>query len=121
MYKKTYQQLLENNKWKIKADSIRARDNNECQNCGIKDVSLHVHHKRYYKNQPPWIMEDEYLITLCQHCHHKEHEDKDIKEFQYIGKNRQKKLDKKNKPKRNRSNIGVVFSKPYQPKQKLNK
>lgn len=37
-------------------------------------VVMHVHHKYYILNQLPWEYEDEALVTLCNWCHWKLHE-----------------------------------------------
>jgi hypothetical protein len=116
---KSYKELLEDVRWKKKSAAIRKRDRYTCRGCGVKDTTLHVHHTRYYKDMPPWAVENEYLITLCKSCHEKEHKDKHISEFQYIGKNqikKNKKLLKQKINKERRKNRNVVFSKPFVPK-----
>jgi 5-methylcytosine-specific restriction protein A len=49
------------------------RDRFCCQECGIKDQTLHVHHLKYLKNNYIWAVPTWYLITLCDACHSKEH------------------------------------------------
>ena len=48
--------------------SIRDRDNNQCQNCGIEQEELafllHVHHINYIKKN----CNPDNLITLCKSC-----------------------------------------------------
>lgn len=118
--KKPYKELLEDTRWKMKARAIRRRDRHTCQGCGAKNTILHVHHKRYYKDMPPWAVENEYLITLCEPCHEKEHEGKHISEFLYQGK-KQKKQKQKQVKKQKRKNRNVVFSKPFVPKYTIEK
>lgn len=93
--KKSYKDYLSDIKWITKAKFIRQRDNHICKSCGIKNVELHVHHQRYYKNQPPWLVENKYLITLCQPCHEKEHEQKTISEFIYVSNKIKRKILRK--------------------------
>lgn len=55
--------------WKRTAKLIRNRDNYICQNCGIRETKLDVHHKI-----PFYLTQDnssENLITLCKSCHQK--------------------------------------------------
>lgn len=100
-----YKELLQDIKWITKAKFIRQRDNHTCQSCGVKNVELHVHHKRYYKGHKPWEVENKYLITLCEKCHEKEHQGKDINEFIYI-KHKRKSKTKKVKRQPRTYNIG---------------
>lgn len=92
--KKSYRDYLLDIKWITKAKFIRQRDNHTCKSCGIKNVELHVHHQRYYKNHKPWEVENKYLITLCEPCHKKEHEGKNINEFIYYKPKSKKKAKK---------------------------
>jgi hypothetical protein len=39
---------------------------------------LNVHHTFYQKGKNPWEYEDQHLITLCQPCHFKVHEEETI-------------------------------------------
>lgn len=49
-----------------------------CQNCGAKDVTLNVHHKRYVKGRKIWEYTIEELSVLCEPCHQEEHQQKDL-------------------------------------------
>lgn len=44
-------------------------------------IILHVHHKYYIKGKLPWEYADESLITLCQNCHQKVHDETEIPEY----------------------------------------
>lgn len=50
----------------------------ECENCGSSDDTLHVHHLRYFKGRSPWEYENDELAVLCEGCHTREHEAKDL-------------------------------------------
>ena len=47
-------------------------------------ISLHVHHKLYFKGRLPWNYEDFHLVTVCDRCHihfHQKHKVKVYDEF----------------------------------------
>ena len=73
MNRKQYYALLQDPKWKIKAQFIRKRDGYKCQHCGKKTHRLQVHHTIYINGLNPWEYENETLISLCSTCHKKEH------------------------------------------------
>src|SRR5690606_32483853 len=41
-------------------------------------TDLNIHHKYYVKGKMAWEYDNESLITLCERCHQKEHEDNSI-------------------------------------------
>jgi len=53
--------------------SILRRDHFTCRICGATGEKLNVHHIIYLENKEPWEYDDNYLITLCEFCHAKEH------------------------------------------------
>lgn len=59
-----------NKKSKIRIDSIPVISN--------EIVKLHVHHKYYIAGKLPWDYEDAALVTLCNWCHWKIHEETEI-------------------------------------------
>lgn len=80
-----YEQLLLQPEWKEKRLHIIRRDGHRCQYCGATD-NLQVHHKYYlqYPNHTrpkPWEYPDTALITLCDDCHKKVHDTKQIKSY----------------------------------------
>lgn len=77
MKKKTYSELLSDPRWQKKRLEIMQRDNFTCQHCGCTTQALHVHHK-YYNSSLPWEYPDNAYITLCEHCHALEHDDKEM-------------------------------------------
>lgn len=48
---------------------IMSRDKFTCKKCGDTKNQLHVHHKEYIDGNDPWDYPDDFLITLCEHCH----------------------------------------------------
>jgi hypothetical protein len=78
----TYADLLLDPRWDDKRKIILRRDRYTCQECGIKDTVLQVHHHFYHPNTMPWDYDNEVLITLCEKCH--EHEEF-LKNFDYLG------------------------------------
>lgn len=43
-----------------------------------KSYDLHVHHKLYIENRLPWEYKNDQLVTLCNWCHWKFHEENDV-------------------------------------------
>lgn len=73
----TYAEQLRHPNWQRRRLEILERDGFECQLCFDTETQLHVHHKRYFKGRKAWEYEDEYLITVCENCHHDAHETAD--------------------------------------------
>lgn len=73
--KLSYRLQLLTEEWKLKATSIKNRDNNCCQDCGNTD-KLHVHHLEYHGGKMAWEYEDSLLITVCETCHINRHKTK---------------------------------------------
>jgi len=67
-----YAEKLKDPKWQKKRLEILKRDDWQCQNCGDKEETLHVHHKDYLPGKDPWDIPSEFLITLCAPCHETE-------------------------------------------------
>lgn len=67
--KSTYYELLKHPKWQKKRLEILEAANFECECCGGKDKTLHVHHKYYKKGLKPWEYPDHSLLCLCEDCH----------------------------------------------------
>lgn len=76
MSSKSYLKLLEDPRWKIKRLEIVQRDNHACCCCEKDCYELHVHHLKYLPNRKPWDYPNHLLITLCEFCHHLEHDHK---------------------------------------------
>jgi 5-methylcytosine-specific restriction endonuclease McrA len=64
-----YSELLKDPRWQRVRLKILERDKWQCQGCGEKEKTLHVHHKFYQVGFMPWDYNDEILITLCEECH----------------------------------------------------
>lgn len=65
----TYAEKLLDPRWQKRRLEILQRDHFTCQICGDKTKTLHVHHKRYFRDQDPWDYAADYLVTLCEDCH----------------------------------------------------
>lgn len=74
MKQDNYSEQLKDPRWQKKRLEILQRDDFTCQICGHKDKTLHVHHVYYKKGLKPWEYKDSSLITLCEDCHHEEHQ-----------------------------------------------
>jgi hypothetical protein len=46
-----------------------------------KQYIMHVHHKHYVLSNLPWDYPDDDLITLCNWCHHKFHQENSVDVF----------------------------------------
>jgi len=71
--KSTYSEKLRSPLWQRRRLEIFQRDNFQCQSCDRTDLTLHVHHLKYFPNLEPWEYEDHYLVTYCELCHNSEH------------------------------------------------
>lgn len=70
--------LYQHSKWFKKRGIILRRDNYKCTVCS-SDKNLRVHHTFYYKNYvAPWEYPNNSLLTLCEDCHKKWHEQHEI-------------------------------------------
>lgn len=74
-----YNELLQQPQWLAKRREILTRDFNRCRNCASRD-SLQVHHRQYHLKSDgskvlPWNYESKYLITLCETCHKRGHDE----------------------------------------------
>lgn len=73
--KEQYHQELEHPMWKKKRDMIIKRDQCQCRLCGSRH-NLQVHHIKYSPDKKAWEYPNLDLITLCEDCHKKVHQDK---------------------------------------------
>lgn len=77
----TYRDQLRDPRWQKKRLEALEASGWECENCGDKTTTLHVHHKRYVKGRMAWEYEKEELSVLCEPCHEQEHEDRKVLEW----------------------------------------
>jgi 5-methylcytosine-specific restriction endonuclease McrA len=64
----SYQEKLQDPRWKERRMEILVRDKGRCVACGSPHW-LQVHHKEYISGLEPWEYPDELLETLCRRCH----------------------------------------------------
>jgi len=64
----SYAEKLKDPRWQRRRLEILQRDDWKCIYCSDLKAVLHVHHKKY-AGLNPWDAPDDYLITLCEHCH----------------------------------------------------
>ena len=62
-----------NYEFSSRKEAVRHRDNYTCQCCGKKNIRLEVHHIIYRSNGG--TNDEDNLITLCEDCHDKLHND----------------------------------------------
>ena len=73
-----YADQIKDPRWQKKRLEILKRDEFTCQQCGNKELTLHVHHKHYNKGAKIWEYENWELTTLCENCHSEKHNKKEI-------------------------------------------
>jgi len=69
----SYSEKLKDPRWQKKRLEIFQRDNWTCVSCNKNDLTLHVHHLRYYPGMEPWEYHNSILVTYCELCHNTEH------------------------------------------------
>jgi predicted restriction endonuclease len=57
-------------KWR---ESVLMRDNYTCQNCGVKEEIMNVHHIKSFSEHKDLRYDIDNGITLCEKCHKKLH------------------------------------------------
>ena len=95
--KESYLDQLLDPRWKRKRSLIIKRDKHKCKNCNSLD-NLNVHHKYYVHGKRAWEYPNNALITLCQKCYEKWHNENIIEVRDKIWcKNREYQIQKKTK------------------------
>ena len=79
----SYEDQLERIEWKCFREEILKRDKYKCVKCGSTE-KLNVHHKYYIKSLLPWEYHPSTLMTLCDDCHEKLHEEEGVIEYTHI-------------------------------------
>lgn len=64
--------------WQRKRLEVLNAANFSCENCFDSDEQLHVHHRHYVKGRMIWEYDNTELSVLCESCHARAHEVKDI-------------------------------------------
>lgn len=65
----SYSDRLKDPRWQRKRLETLDSQGWECQKCGSKDDTLHVHHNYYLRGKEPWEYSSEQLTVLCEDCH----------------------------------------------------
>ena len=73
-----YAEKFKDPRWQKKRLEICELHEWECENCGAKDKTLHVHHKYYEAGREPWDYLEDDLMCLCETCHNTEHRSQKI-------------------------------------------
>jgi hypothetical protein len=66
---KSYREKLLDPRWQKRRLERLAMAGWECQSCGTKTDTLHVHHAYYLRGREPWEYDDSALRVLCESCH----------------------------------------------------
>jgi hypothetical protein len=83
----TYGEQLRHPNWQRKRLERMQAANFECENCGDKETTLNVHHKRYVRGRKVWEYENWELEVLCENCHGHKHEGREIIDLMLCGTN----------------------------------
>lgn len=76
--KLTYGEQLKHPNWQRKRLEVMEAAEFQCENCGDKESTLNVHHRRYVKGRMVWEYERPDLVCLCYQCHMSEHELREV-------------------------------------------
>lgn len=74
----TYREQIRHPNWQRKRLEVMQAADYSCENCGEKERTLNVHHRRYVKGRMVWEYERPDLVCLCEQCHIDEHELKEL-------------------------------------------
>lgn len=74
----TYWEKLQDPKWQKRRLEVFKRADFKCEECSNDKETLHAHHKIYHKGRDPWDYSDKELACLCDSCHARWHEVKDL-------------------------------------------
>jgi hypothetical protein len=66
-----YHKQLSRPQWQKKRLQLFKRAGWQCEKCGSKSRTLHLHHPKYVKGRKPWEYND--LKVWCSRCHHRHH------------------------------------------------
>lgn len=69
----SYQTLSSDKRWQKKRERILDRCLGICENCGVINEFIEVHHCYYRYGRYPWQYPDQTLVGLCQECHEERH------------------------------------------------
>lgn len=67
--KTSYFDLLKDPRWQKKRLEVLNRAGWECEYCGEKKDTFHVHHRYYVAHRLPWDYPDFCFQALCKACH----------------------------------------------------
>jgi len=77
----TYQEQLQDPRWKTVSTRILQRDKFKCRLCHGKPKHPHVHHIHYVYGLKAWEHDPSLLVTLCYDCHTRVHSEPDYAEL----------------------------------------
>jgi len=66
-----YSALLKDPRWQKKRLLKLNESGFKCEECGVEDQELHIHHTRYDSKLKPWEYENSTLRAYCKTCHEK--------------------------------------------------
>lgn len=76
--KMAYREQLLHPNWQKRRLEMLNQYSFQCGNCGDKESTLHVHHRRYVKGRMVWEYQDMELEVLCEGCHKQHHADQEL-------------------------------------------
>lgn len=78
----SYSEKLKDPRWQKFRLKIFERDYWQCMRCDCDNKQLHAHHLRYENGKDPWEYNSEEIVTLCEDCHAKAHDDDENVRYQ---------------------------------------
>lgn len=81
MAKLAYSEQLRHPNWQRKRLEALEAAGWQCWNCGDKETTLNVHHRRYVKGRMAWEYDLSELAVLCEPCHETEHKERELLNF----------------------------------------
>lgn len=71
----SYSEKLKDPRWQKVRLKVFERDYWQCMRCDCDNKTLHAHHLKYENGKDPWEYDLKDIVTLCDDCHTKAHDD----------------------------------------------
>jgi len=65
----TYQEKLQTPEWRDFKFRIVEKRGCKCQECGLSDEPIQLHHVTYLRGREPWEHPESIMLLLCGQCH----------------------------------------------------
>ena len=82
-----YREFIESEWWVKQKLDWYSRHKKRCARCRV-EVDIHLHHKRYPKDERYLNLTDNAFVALCKGCHYKYHKEYGVKGYMQTTSNR---------------------------------